>query len=162
MLGYGSVMFESQSIENLDSATTARLLVDRAAIVDLTHRYCWALDTKDFEALDGVFDPDANGDLLEDVRGRDAIKARIRRALEPLEQTQHLVANHMVRVEGDRAWCRCYLQSQHVRKAAEGGPNFIIAGRYEDELKRTPDGWRIVFRKLTVMWTDGNPRVARG
>jgi hypothetical protein len=49
-----------------------------------------------------------------------------------------------------------------VRKAAEGDPNFIIAGRYEDELARTPDGWRIVFRKLTVMWTSGNPGVARG
>ena len=121
-LRYGASMFESQSIENLDAATTARLLADRAAIIDLTHRYCWALDTKDYEALDSVFAPDANGDLLEDVRGRDAIKERIRRALDPLEQTQHLVSNHMVRVEGDRAWCRCYLQSQHVRRAADGGP----------------------------------------
>ena len=155
-------MFDSQSIEHLDAATTARLLADRAAIVDLTHRYCWALDTKDYDALDTVFAPEANGDLLEDVRGRDAIKARIKRALDPLEQTQHLVSNHMVRVEGDRAWCRCYLQSQHVRTAADGGPNFIIAGRYEDELRRTSEGWRVVFRRLTVMWTDGSPRVARG
>ena len=51
-LRYGASMFESQSIENLDAATTARLLADRAAIIDLTHRYCWALDTKDYEALD--------------------------------------------------------------------------------------------------------------
>lgn len=155
-------MFESQSIENLEPSVTARLLADRAAITDLTHRYCWALDTKDFDALDHVFHPEANGDLLEDVRGRVAIKARIARALTPLDQTQHLVANHMIRVEGDRAWCRCYLQSQHVRKAAQGDPNFIIAGRYEDELIRTADGWRIIFRKLTVMWTSGNPGVARG
>jgi len=42
-----------------------------------------------------------------------------------------------------------------VRVKDAGGDNFIIAGRYEDELLRTPDGWRISFRRLVVMWTQG-------
>jgi 3-phenylpropionate/cinnamic acid dioxygenase small subunit len=138
------------------------LLVDRAAITDVTIRYCWALDTKDWSVLDSVFTEDANGDLLEDVVGRVAIKKRVETALSRMDETQHLISNHQIVVQGDTATCRCYLQAQHVRKAAHGGPNFIIAGRYEDELKRTPEGWRISFRRLVVMWTDGNPAVSRG
>jgi hypothetical protein len=79
-----------------------------------------------------------------------------------MDETLHLISNHQIVVRGDTATCRWYLQAQLVRKAAHGGPNFIIAGRYEDELKRTADGWRITFRRLVVMWTDGNPAVSRG
>ena len=155
-------MFEIQTIDTLPSGDAQQLLVDRAAITDVTIRYCWALDTKDWSVLDSVFTEDANGDLLEDVVGRVAIKKRVETALSRMDETQHLISNHQIVVQGDTATCRCYLQAQHVRKAAHGGPNFIIAGRYEDELKRTPEGWRISFRRLVVMWTDGNPAVSRG
>ena len=155
-------MFEIQTIDTLPSSDAQQLLVDRAAITDVTIRYCWALDTKDWAVLDTVFTEDANGDLLEDVVGRVAIKKRVETALSRMDETQHLISNHQIVVRGDTATCRCYLQAQHVRKAAHGGPNFIIAGRYEDELKRTADGWRITFRRLVVMWTDGNPGVSRG
>jgi hypothetical protein len=155
-------MFEIQTIDTLPSGDAQQLLVDRAAITDVTIRYCWALDTKDWAVLDSVFTEDANGDLLEDVVGRVAIKKRVETALSHMDETQHLISNHQIVVQGDTATCRCYLQAQHVRKAAHGGPNFIIAGRYEDELKRTPEGWRISFRRLVVMWTDGNPAVSRG
>jgi hypothetical protein len=155
-------MFEIQTIDILPSSDAHQLLVDRAAITDVTIRYCWALDTKDWAVLDSVFTEDANGDLLEDVVGRVAIKKRVETALSHMDETQHLISNHQIVVQGDTATCRCYLQAQHVRKAAHGGPNFIIAGRYEDELKRTPEGWRISFRRLVVMWTDGNPAVSRG
>jgi len=148
-------MFEIQTIDTLPSSDAHQLLIDRAAIIDVTNRYCWALDTKDWAVLDSVFTEDANGDLLEDVVGRVALKKRV-------DETQHLISNHQINVQGDTATCRCYLQAQHVRKAAHGGPNFIIAGRYEDQLTRTSEGWRISFRRLVVMWTDGNPAVSRG
>lgn len=137
-------------------------LMDRAEIVDVTVRYAWALDTKNFDALDDVFTPDARADLLEMLEGREAIKARVRRALEPLDRTQHLLGNHRVDIDGDRATCSSYLQSQHVRRGTEGGPNFIVAGQYEDTLVRTADGWRIEFRRLSVWWTEGNALVTRG
>ncbi|MGH9272976.1 MAG: nuclear transport factor 2 family protein, partial [Ilumatobacteraceae bacterium] len=65
---------------------------DRLAIVDVTHDYCWALDTKSWDDLDDVFLPDATADLGWPLEGREAIKARIRSALEPLDDSQHLVA----------------------------------------------------------------------
>lgn len=154
-------MFGPQAIEGHSLEETRQMLVDRAAIVDITHRYCWALDTKDWSVLDTVFTPDANADLTVDLVGREQILQRIKNALTPMDDSQHMVSNHQIVLNGDSATCRCYLQAQHVRKAAHGGPNFIIAGRYEDQLQRTSEGWRIVFRRLVVMWTEGNPAVGR-
>jgi 3-phenylpropionate/cinnamic acid dioxygenase small subunit len=135
---------------------------DHHEIVQLTHKYCWALDSRTWDGLDQVFLPDATADLRSPLlEGRDAIRARIARALEPLDATQHTVTNHMIEVEGDRATCRCYLHAQHVREAAEGSPNYVLAGRYEDELVRTPEGWRISFRRLVVVWSEGNVDVVR-
>lgn len=155
-----SIPFGHQSVEQAEEPAT--LLRDRAAIIDVTIRYAWALDSRSWDDLDTVFLPDATAFMTEDLVGREAIKARVRRALEPLDLSQHIIANHQIVIEGDRASCRCYLQAQHVREAAGRSPNFIVAGRYEDQLVRTADGWRIAHRNLVIMWTDGNPSVARG
>ena len=137
-------------------------LLDERAIRNVAFRYCRALDTKDWALLDEVFLPDSTAELgvPTTLEGIEAIRARIRGALEHLDDSQHLVGNHEIDVDGDTATHRCYLQAQHVRAAATGGPNYIVAGRYEDRLVRTPDGWRIRHRTLTVMWTDGNVTVA--
>ncbi|MEI7992525.1 MAG: nuclear transport factor 2 family protein [Actinomycetota bacterium] len=136
---------------------------DRVAIVDLTTAYCWAIDERNWPALHNIFVPHATAELGNGTEsGVDAIVARISAVLNPLDSSQHLITNHQVLVEGDRATSRCYLHAQHVRRAADGGRNYIVAGRYEDELARTPAGWRITHRRLVVMWTDGNSRVVRG
>jgi SnoaL-like domain len=137
-------------------------VADRLAIIEVTHRYCWALDSKNWPLLDDVFCADATAELRSPLlQGRDAIRDRIAGAIIPLDATHHMVTNHLVEVSGDRATCRCYLHSQHVRNDAVGGVNYVIAGRYEDELVRTADGWRVSFRRLVVVWTDGNLAVVR-
>lgn len=137
-------------------------LADRQAIVDITHRYCWSLDSHDWTGLDLVFAPDATAELLSPALvGREAIRERIATALAVLDATQHTVTNHMITIDGNRATCVCYLHSQHIRHAAQGSPNYVIAGRYEDELVRLPEGWRISFRRLVSVWTDGNLEVVR-
>ncbi len=141
-----------------------QLLLDEREIVGVALLYCRALDTKNWALLDEVFLPDATADLAgpADLVGIEAIRGRIRTALGNLDDSQHLVGNHEVVVDGDSATHRCYLQAQHVRAAAVGGPNYIVAGRYEDRFVRAHVGWRIAHRTLTVMWTDGNLAVARG
>jgi ketosteroid isomerase-like protein len=146
------------------AARSTELLADRQEIIDLTIAYCWAIDTRNWDALDDVFLPDATALLAvpAPLEGVAAIRERISRALTPLDDSQHIVANHQVVIDGDGATCRCYLQAQHVRRAAAesgGGTNFIIAGRYEDRMVRTPNGWRIAFRELVPMWREGNPDV---
>lgn len=145
-------------------STDLAMLVDERNIVAVATRYCRALDTKDWATLSTVFLADATADLASthQLVGLDAIVNRIRVALGDMDDTQHLVGNHEVVVDGDTATHRCYLQAQHVRRAATGGPNYLVGGRYEDRLVRTAHGWRIAHRTLVVMWTDGNLAVARG
>lgn len=133
---------------------------DCTAIIDLTIRYCWALDDRDWSALDDVFTSDATARLGDaDCADREAIVLRCRGALEPLDASHHMVCNHRVEVAGHTATSRCYLQAQHTRRGVEGGDNWLLGGRYLDQLVRTPDGWRITRRDLVTVWTDGNLRV---
>lgn len=134
-------------------------LADRQAIVDLTIAYTWALDSRRYDDLDAVFLPDATAELGRSLTDREAIKARIAEALDPLDASQHLVGNQQVVLDGDRATCRTYLQAQHVKRNTPGGDLYMVAGAYVDRMVRTPDGWRIEHRTLTVLWTDGNAAV---
>jgi len=144
--------------------TDLQTLLDEREIHRVATRYCRALDTKDWALLDEVFVADATAMLGSTtmLTGIEEIRGRIRSALQHLDDSQHLVGNHEVAVDGDTATHRCYLQAQHVRRAATGGPNYIVAGRYENRLVRTDVGWRIAHRTLVVMWTEGNLAVARG
>jgi len=133
---------------------------DRADIIDVTHNYCWALDRNQWHELDDVFLPEATGVLgSHQCANRDEIKQVCSNALGKLDDSQHIVATHQIELDGDTATSRCYLHAQHIRKVPEGGSLYVVAGRYEDDLVRTADGWRIKHRILTVMWTEGNLKV---
>lgn len=140
-----------------------RRLLDERAIVDVAVRYCWALDTRDWDALCDVFLPDATADLASGTAlvGVEAIAARCEAALGHLDSSQHIVSTHQVDIDGDAATHRCQLHAQHTRAAAAGGANYVVGGRYEDRMVRTADGWRIAHRGLVMMWTEGNLAVVR-
>jgi hypothetical protein len=167
-----------------DLQALAQQIADEREIVALTITYTWALDSRDWATLRDVFVPDATASLGRDLVGVEAIIERISGALDPLDMSQHIISNHQIVVDGSgqTATCRCYLQAQHVRHAAadlgKSGVNsssqaprnddrippsslrnFIIGGRYLDDLVRTPNGWRIKHRTLAMDWTDGNPAV---
>jgi 3-phenylpropionate/cinnamic acid dioxygenase small subunit len=139
-------------------AQDLRTLQDKQEIAELCYRYGLILDSRDWAGLAAVFTPDANAFYLDlpPCHGYQAIEDTCRTALEPMSATQHLISNVVVRLAGDRAESTCYLQAQHVK----GDDNLIIAGRYDDQLIRTPDGWRIRERRLALIWTSGNPAVA--
>lgn len=143
------------------SSADLNRLIDERNIVAVAIAYTWALDQHQWDDLHNVFAADATATLgSPDLHvGADAIIGRIRSALEPLDDSQHLIGNHEVVVSGDTATHRCYLHAQHIRRDVTGGPNYIVAGRYEDDLARTAEGWHITHRNLTVMWTDGNRAV---
>ena len=145
-------------------AAALQQVIDERDITAVAVAYTWALDQHRWDALRDVFTSDATATLGHPNRlvGIDAIIGRVRAALESLDDSQHLVGNHEVVIDGDTATHRCYLHAQHIRAAANGGPHYVVAGRYEDDLARTDDGWRITHRNLHVMWTDGNSAVVRG
>ncbi len=130
-------------------------VADERAITDTAIRYTWALDGKAFGELDDVFLPNATANLGSPDRlvGREAIVDKCSTALGKFAASQHLVGNHQVSIDGDAATHRCYLQAQHIRA---NGALWMVGGRYEDEMVRTGDGWRIQHRDLIVMWTSSD------
>ena len=149
-------------MDNPNALDELRRLLDEKEIVDTTIAYCWGIDTRQWDVLrDRVFLNDSTAFLGSPLEGIGAITDRIQRALGMLDTSQHMVSNHQVTITGDTATSRCYFQAQHVRQAADGGPNYIVAGIYADDFIRTPAGWRIQDRTLTVLWTEGNMRVVR-
>jgi 3-phenylpropionate/cinnamic acid dioxygenase small subunit len=136
-------------------------LVDRLAIHDLVVRYAWAIDTKDWDALDTVFLPDAWLDYSSNPGGAvghyPEIRAWLEKSLAPFPVTQHLVTNVDVTVDGDRATSRTMVYNPMGAATREGPLHFFfLGGRYDDELVRTPDGWRIAKRVESLLWFQGS------
>ena len=137
-------------------------LVDQAAILAVVIAYATALDTKDFEALRGLFTDDVVWEyrgLVGPLHGADAIVGMMRSSLEHLDATQHLNGNHVITVRGDEAEHVGYFQAMHVRIGHPGGEQYLGAGRYEDTFRRTVEGWRLSARMASSVWSTGNPSV---
>lgn len=137
-------------------------LVVRQEIVDLLTRYATALDTRDWPLLASCFTEDATAEYRgfgERREGYAAIEAGLRNALDGLDSSQHIVTNHVVRIDGHTAHTTCYLQAQHFRRGTEGGDTFTVGATYRDRLVHDEHGWRIAERLLEPTWIEGNRAV---
>jgi ketosteroid isomerase-like protein len=76
-----------------------------------------------------------------------------------LDATQHLVANHLVHVDGDTAFCTASFQATHLLANPHGGPIWTLGGHYEFGLARTAEGWRITSVKMIADWATGNQQI---
>ena len=137
---------------------------DRLEIQDLFARYSFAIDERDWDALDRVFTPDARIDYTESggVKGSLAeIKAWLPGALARFPAFQHLVATTKLALDGDIASSRTILFNPMVHEG-EGGERqtFFMGLWYRDTLVRTPEGWRISERYEEMGWTHNVPAMA--
>lgn len=126
---------------------------DRMEIESIMIDYCHAIDDADWDALDSVFTSDATIDYTEmaNFRGNLAeAKAWLPQAMSGLSKTQHIISTSQVRIEGDRAWARTVCTNPMVVR--DTGDFFVVGLWYRDELRRTPDGWRIAHRYEENCW----------
>ena len=80
----------------------------------------------------------------------------IQASLEKLDSTQHSLAKSLITfTDPDTAEVRTYLISQHIL----GEKHYFIGAEYADRLVRTPQGWRIAYRRLDRMWKEGDRSV---
>jgi 3-phenylpropionate/cinnamic acid dioxygenase small subunit len=155
-------------VESLSSFSIVPLdlqqISDRIEIEELLVRYSRALDLRHFEELEGVFTPDAEFDAggLGHPHGPAAIREMIKGTIGGLDATQHLVGKSTIEFapDGDSAEVRTYLISQHIRESAPGPvKHYFLGGEYADRVVRTPDGWRIAYRRLDRLWKQGDRAV---
>jgi SnoaL-like protein len=72
------------------------------------------------------------------------------------DATQHLIANQLVELDGDRAVCTASFQATHRLATAQGAPLWTLGGAYRWELARAGDRWLIDTVVMTATWGDGN------
>ena len=120
---------------------------DRFEIQDLLVNYCYAVDDKDFDALDAYFTDDAVIDYSEmvGVKGSLAtIKEFLNRSLAPIPMVQHAVSTTQYDIDGDRATTRTVCYNPMVVPGDDGEMQTIFFGLwYIHEYRRTELGWRI-------------------
>ena len=135
---------------------------DKSEIREVLNLYGFALDSHQFDLFDLVF--------TDDVRAEFGPAGAVWYGLANLKRTfdvfhltltnhQHQMIGQLVHVDGDKANAFSYGNWLLIRDGAQGGTSWLGTGWYDDELVRTPQGWRIKDRicKL-VSWT-GNPHV---
>ena len=75
---------------------------------------------------------------------REDLVQMIRETVSGFEATHHLIPNHLVTLDGDRATCKAYANAWHTVPTERGVADYcLVRGYYEWGLTRTPDGWRI-------------------
>lgn len=122
---------------------------DRLELQDLLVAYSYAIDTRDWDALDDVFTPDAKIDYTEmgGARGGLAeIKSFLGEALAGFSRFQHMVATSQLTIEGDVARGRTICHNPMVMGRDEHDPVMLCGLWYRDTFVRTPAGWRISER----------------
>jgi hypothetical protein len=134
---------------------------DQAAIIAIINLYGFAVDTQCWDLFDRIFTPDVTADFSATARWHDLASFKRDFALfhDPFDSTQHAMLNHLVHIEGDRAAAFTYGNWRLIRGAVDGDPRWDGTGWYDDELIRTPAGWRITKRICRITSWSGNPFV---
>jgi 3-phenylpropionate/cinnamic acid dioxygenase small subunit len=131
--------------------TDAAGLLDALAIRDLIHSYARGVDRRDLDLVRSCFTSDcsyegalATGRIADMLAALPAAMARYR-------STLHFMGEPAITVDGDRARATTNTVAYHVFPHPAAGMR-TVAVRYEDDLRRTPGGWRIASRRVVRLW----------
>lgn len=134
---------------------------DRLEIEDLITEYSDAIDMQQVDRLDDIFTSDAFIDYSAfngAVGSYPEVKAFLSEALPVFKNSQHMIANYKITLDGDRALGKimCFnpveldLKDQDV-------PVFFLGLWYLDEYIKTDKGWRICKRVEQKSYTYNAP-----
>jgi hypothetical protein len=117
--------------------------VDHLEILNLLARYVHAIDLGTPEQWADCFTDDAEFDA------RPVAHCRTRAELIDFctlvaGNTRHWTSNTWIEGDGERATARSFLLSLRPGRSPQPGPTAV----YHDRLRKTPDGWRIEYRKV--------------
>jgi hypothetical protein len=130
---------------------------DRLDIHDLLVRYGFVVDDRDWDVFACVFTPDAVVDFGSDdppmglapIVGVQEIVRQFRDILtHPL---QHVIVNHVMDPVSDK---EVVVRSKALFPVPGDG---VFEGLYRDVVVRTPEGWRIKHKSMTIFDRGGSP-----
>jgi len=131
-------------------AMSLQQVSDRLEINDLLIDYATAVDSKDLDAWDDIFTPDAYIDYsaMGGAKGpMPEVRTWLKKAFERFPMSQHMIGNSRVHLDGDSARARTICYNPMQMPDGKGGFQLAMFGLwYVDQLVRTRQGWRIAER----------------
>jgi 3-phenylpropionate/cinnamic acid dioxygenase small subunit len=142
--------FSSFKTNHMKQENIQQELADKSAIEDLLIRYSYAVDFRDWSSYEQVFTKDAVIDYRAFGGPRTNVQEQIvylKKALTPIESSQHTISTILIDLKGDTARVRCICHCPMVLKLKDGKTQVFFCGLwYNDVVVRTTDGWRIKER----------------
>ncbi|WP_093710916.1 nuclear transport factor 2 family protein [Streptomyces sp. 2131.1] len=141
---------------------TAESLVDKYAVAETCTRMAVYADRREWEKLDALFADTVVLDYTSLNGGKPVrltpkeITGAWAATLSAYDSTQHLLANQLVDLAGDRAVCTASFQATHRLAAAHGASLWTLGGDYRWQLTRSGDHWLIDAVVMAATWGDGN------
>jgi SnoaL-like domain len=140
---------------------------DRLALADLVHLYAAAVDDRRFDDVIQLFTetaelrvPDPPRELAPVLvqRGRDGVAAAMD-TLGAVDRTEHAIVGEVYAAgpEPGYALGRITCVAHHWTRSDDQVTDLVWHLRYDDEYVRTPTGWRIHGRALTINAIETRP-----
>ena len=132
---------------------------DYQQIQELMSRYAYTLDARDYAGIADCFTTDAEADypgFTTPLKGHDEIIGHMKRALGPLDVTQHMYTNFIIDIDGDAGELSCDIIAQHLRKAGGRQETYLAGGKYKVWVSRTGAGWKMARVAARSVWGIGD------
>jgi ketosteroid isomerase-like protein len=133
------------------------LAADKLECAELVARMARAIDRCDAALLASLFHPDATDDhgLFSGTAAE--FIAWVIPLLKTMKQTQHVIGQSLIEVDGDSAVGESYFVAHHTI-ARDGEDVFTIAaGRYLDRFERRGGAWKFSHRHAVYDWNSAGP-----
>jgi uncharacterized protein (TIGR02246 family) len=131
-------------------------LADKDAIREVLAKYCFCLDSGDFDGMAALFSEDGTWHTdFGQGTGRAGIAdhARsLRAGSAPRPRGVHLTTNIVIELNGDRAKVR---SNWVVAQNHASGPRISAAGGYDDDMVKQNGTWLFQYRKIDRCIAEG-------
>ena len=140
---------------------------DRLALADLVHLYASAVDDRRFDNVVELFtetaelrlpDPPRSLDPVRRLHGHDGVRSAMS-TLAAVTRTEHAIVGEVYAPsdESNYALGRITCIAHHWTVDSDHITDLVWHLRYDDEYLRTPAGWRIHGRALTINAIETRP-----
>jgi ketosteroid isomerase-like protein len=129
-------------------------MLDKVEIQETISLYHEGASKGDLEQLIATFLPDAVWEvpaLDMACHGHADMRATMAAVLAPIEYLVQINAPAIIAVDGETASARSLIRE--CAKLRDRPVLMDVVGQFNDQLRRTPDGWRFAHRTFTILGT---------
>ncbi|MCR9093106.1 MAG: nuclear transport factor 2 family protein [bacterium] len=147
---------ESPSPPARDLEATVRWLQDREVIKNLYRGYAYGVDSIDFDLVRTVFHPDCVCVGPAESGQLDAYLDGMEEALHAWDASMHFVGNQYVEIDGDEGCVGSLVVGYHIEADDSPLEHLVLGLRYQDDLVRDGEDWKIIRRETAKQWHTGH------